>query len=344
MSKVLNVENGNYIVKVEPGQNIILDTSRGQVNADNELIGEVIINGQLNVKGKTTTIKSTDLQISDNIIVLNHYDLPAGIDSVVKGMSGIEVDRGEDGARTRWVYDESLVWTTGGTVGQGTWKAERDDHGILPIHTNGITTPNTHLFIDTGSNVISTSDCIDYKTNIFNYNTSGEIEDPGTGPLIYGDGLPNAQAVVDYIDWAFANVGSGSILEMYDTTVIVYDFEFDGDPSRIELSVDGILKVKVDEFGVTFPGLNFTGTTITPVNALDNLELKVYDGKTVVVNRTLDFIETPMTDDPVAPLEGIRMYSKTEGPGDTGLYYINKSETQDELISRNRSLVFSMLF
>ena len=43
MSKVLNVENGNYIVKVEPGEHIILDTSRGITNDDNELIGKVII-------------------------------------------------------------------------------------------------------------------------------------------------------------------------------------------------------------------------------------------------------------------------------------------------------------
>ena len=94
MSKVLNVENGNYIVKVEPGQHIILDTSRAQVDTNGELLGKVIINGQLDVKGTTTSIQSADLVIEDNIIVLNKYQDGTGISTVLDGISGIEIDRG----------------------------------------------------------------------------------------------------------------------------------------------------------------------------------------------------------------------------------------------------------
>ena len=62
------------------------------------------------------------------------------------------------------------------------------------------------------------------------------------------------------------NIGSGSVLSVYDTSVIAYDFEFDGNPSKIELTVDGVLKVKVDEFTVDFPGLVFTDNKIEPKN------------------------------------------------------------------------------
>ena len=47
---------------------------------------------------------------------------------------------------------------------------------------------------------------------------------------------------------------------------------------------------------------------------------------------------------PPRPDDGVSLYTADEGPGDTGVYYVNKNETRDEIISRNRSLIFSMLF
>ena len=58
--------------------------------------------------------------------------------------------------------------------------------------------------------------------------------------------------------------------------------------------------------------------------------------------------ETPGEDDvatdPTAPGEGIKLYSKTMSNGGTGLFFINKSNRQDELISKRKALVFSMVF
>jgi len=48
--------------------------------------------------------------------------------------------------------------------------------------------------------------------------------------------------------------------------------------------------------------------------------------------------------DPSAPDNGIKIYSKSQAGGGTGLFFVNKDNTADEIISRNRSLVFSMLF
>ena len=343
MSKVLNVENGNYIVKVEPGENIILDTSRGETNDNNELIGKVIINGQLDVKGTTTSIESTDLQVSDNIIVLNKYDVPTGISTVLDGTAGIEIDRGANGSRVRLVWDEAITWDLGGDSGQGTFKIENDGYGILPWYTNGIKSPGT-LFVDVGNEVISVTNSVSYEEKCFTY-VGGIITDPGSGNVkVDDDSIPNVKAVVDYVDYAFENIGSGSVLSVYDTSVIAYDFEFDGNPSRIELTVDGVLKVKVDEFTVDFPGLIFTNNKIEPKNLTDPLLLTVNDGMSVVIDKTLDIVSTADGSEPNPPTDGIRIYSKDEGPGDTGLYYVNKDQTEDEIISRNRSLVFSMLF
>lgn len=342
MSKVLNVENGNYIVKVEPGEHIILDTSRGVVNDDNELIGKVIINGQLEVKGTTTSINSTDLNVSDNIIVLNKYEDGSGINTVLEGQSGIEIDRGNDGSPARMVWDESISWSLGGDDGQGTFRFEDLGYGTLPIYINGIKSPGT-LFVDVGNEVISVTNSIDYERKCFEYSGSG-IVDNGNDGIVDDDAIPNVRAVVDYMYYAFANIGSGSTISTYDTSVSAYDVDFDGDPSRVEITVDGDLKLAVDNVGVTTKGLQITYNDIRPALAGDDLQLTAINGGTIVVDHIMNIKEIVPGNAPPRPDDGVNLYTAEEGPGDTGVYYVNKNERRDEMISRNRSLIFSMLF
>ena len=79
-----------------------------------------------------------------------------------------------------------------------------------------------------------------------------------------------------------------------------------------------------------------------------DLKLEAAGTGSVVVNDILNLTETPGVDDPTvdpsAPSEGIKLYSKTQGTGNTGLYFVNKSNTSDEIISNNRALVYSMIF
>ena len=49
------------------------------------------------------------------------------------------------------------------------------------------------------------------------------------------------------------------------------------------------------------------------------------------------------TTDPSAS-SGIILYGKTPELGNTGLFYVNSNNTSDEVIGRNRSLLYSMLF
>ena len=59
MSKILNVNTGNYTVRVANGSTITFDTGA---------TGTTSITGNLTVAGTTTTINSTDTDIKDNII------------------------------------------------------------------------------------------------------------------------------------------------------------------------------------------------------------------------------------------------------------------------------------
>ena len=45
-----------------------------------------------------------------------------------------------------------------------------------------------------------------------------------------------------------------------------------------------------------------------------------------------------------APAEGVKIYNKPEGPAGTGVYFVNSSTTQDEMVSKKKSILFSMIF
>ena len=351
MSKVLNVENGNYIVKVESGKNIILDTSRGEVDSNGNLIGEVVINGSLLVQGQTTTVNSQNTDILDNIIVLNKYEDGSGIAGIIanNGKAGIEIDRGENANRVRIAFNESINWIAGGETGFGAFTFE-EDNGFLsitrPIQIAGIKSPGT-LWIDVGNEIISVTNSVAYEEKIFNY-VNGNILDNGNDGILDGDGIPNTQAVVDYVKYSFNTIGVQSGIENFDTDLRVYDFDLDGSESRAEAKIDGNVRFTVYDDRTIFNSLKFTAATIT-TNTIDvDLELSAPGVASVKIDDVLELTETPHADDvridPFAPAAGIKLYSKTKGTGNTGLYFINKSNVNDEIISKNRSILYSMLF
>ena len=44
------------------------------------------------------------------------------------------------------------------------------------------------------------------------------------------------------------------------------------------------------------------------------------------------------------PADGMILYVSNQAQGGTGLYFLNAESTKDEIISNNRSLVYSMIF
>jgi len=90
MTKVVNVSNGDYILRVQPSGNIVLDTQGGTAAA----YGMVTIFGNLDVKGSTSYIESTNTQIKDNILQLNVGQTGPGISAANAYVSGIEFKRG----------------------------------------------------------------------------------------------------------------------------------------------------------------------------------------------------------------------------------------------------------
>ena len=425
MARVLRIPTSDYKIIVGEGNNITLDTT----NSRNNGAGKVIITGDLEVKGDTTTVESTIVSIDDNIIILsagNTADgLPASLDRPYS--SGIEIERGAF-TNARWVYDDSISWSLGGTVtGVGTWLAEQGSQR-LPIATPGIVAGG-NLYVSVGNGVITVQGSVNYEEKVFRY-IAGEITpDPVTGLVVINeDAIPNAKSIVDFVDYSLVNIGvsgisqdnssvqvvdknnvinaiievgsrtiirtvnshgyrpgdsititgvitspNDSIINGINGTWIVTDIptentiEFNrsttgGDPinytadsgqavsdnSRVAVTVENSQVANFYQNRFEFYGLKVSGTEISTTESNASLVLGAAGTGNVLIKDVLEISETPNEDDgsfdPSSPQEGIRIYSKQESTGDTGLYFVNKSNTGGEFISKNRALLFSMLF
>jgi hypothetical protein len=88
MSRIVVVPNSNYKVQVSTGGTITLDTQAGGAS-----YGTVLIKGNLDVLGSTTTIETTNSAITDNIIQINSGDT-SNAGGITSGTAGIEIERG----------------------------------------------------------------------------------------------------------------------------------------------------------------------------------------------------------------------------------------------------------
>ena len=105
MSRVLQVSDANYRVKVQSGGKIFLDTGTNT--------GDVIITGNLTVRGNTTTVDTANMTIEDNIILLNKGE--TGGSGITETKSGIQIQRSENSESATFpdaqlVFDESKYY------------------------------------------------------------------------------------------------------------------------------------------------------------------------------------------------------------------------------------------
>lgn len=149
-------------------------------------------------------------------------------------------------------------------------------------------------------------------------------------PIINDDYIPNIKAVNDLASILLSEVTVNKIVEA-DTKVQVYDFDVSGVSSKVDMTVDGVSKVTVNALGLTVDNLRLNN------NALSNISTDeiVLDNPISIANR----VSTPTT-----PVGYVRLYSKnTPGTGGTGLFFVNTLGTNDELISKTKALLYSLI-
>ena len=157
MSKILNVNTGNYVARVSSGNTITLDTGTQA--------GTVVVTGDLQINGTQTTVNSQTLDLVDNIITLNKGENGAG---VTENTAGIQIDRGT-ASDAFMVFDEQTSFNdpVTQTVKAGTFVFKTADNAIIGLRTNAITTGGGDLYlINSGTGVISVSGTNNYETQI----------------------------------------------------------------------------------------------------------------------------------------------------------------------------------
>jgi hypothetical protein len=327
MSKYVNVPNGDYRVRVEDGGSITLDTGFNE--------GQVVITGDLLVQGTTTTVESTVTTIADNIITLNAGETANGINSVNGNDAGLEIDRGTL-SNAYFVFDEDISWRrpSDGVLVTGGFVVRDQSANLVGLRTNSISTGGGDLYlINSGNGVVSVSGTVDYELNVTD-----------------DDDITNKKYVDDAISFAFATVFLRQIGDGSDTitSISIDDEENTGSPSVITVAIDGTTVSQVYRDRWEFEEVRIAGTVIETISSDEDLVLRAPGTGSVRVEDVLEIDYTPHTDDgslePIAPTEGIKIYTSDQYSGKSGIYFVNAEDNRDELVSKNRALLFGMLF
>ena len=343
--------NGDYNIKVKDGGTIKLDTGTS---------GDTIITGNLTVQGDVTAVSSTNLEIKDRIITLNDGENGPGVSLLY---SGIEIDRGTYVDSTA-VPRAAFVWNEtdpGFTTDEdpasasGYWQivtgSSETAYGfsdsnlkLRRILTNSSTDSGDLTLIGTGTGVVKVAGTTNYRLQVTD-----------------NDDIPNKY----YVDYSILNnptfqirapQGQDSRVIIADAQVtpnnastggsLAYYYAQTGYPtteSTVGFFIDGVLAANIYADRVQLQKLEFDQTEILTVGSgNDNIKFTTYGTGKVEINASLQInndIGTP------AIVTGSHIiYSKPESTGKSGIYFVNTENNRDELVSKNRALLFSMLF
>lgn len=349
MSKIVKVTDGDYKIVVSNGASgtITLDTTAGAAGTR----GKTIIKGDLEVQGETTTVESTVTTIADNIITINEGQTGTGISAVNNYIAGIEIDRGSL-VTARIVWNEQGDFYTGGSSGQGSFRLEDINGSLLPLITNSINAEST-LYITTPGSHIDISGTVNYERSVFNYVFDGVagdyvITDPGSGPVINNDSLPNTKGVVDYVAFALANNLQPGI-EDGDTSVRTEDFDTTALESTVKVTVDGSIISNFYSNRLEVADVKIQNNEISTINSNEDLLLSAPGTGSVTAKDVFALTGSPWDDDatmPSAPATGVKLYAtnNADTEGNVGVFFVNNNSVRDELVSKNRALLYGMLF
>jgi len=336
MSRILRVSQSDYRIKVKDEGTITLDTGVD--------VGLVVITGDLEVRGETTTVNTTNLDIEDNIIFLNKGESPSHA-GVTEDVSGLEIDRGSlDNAQ--FVWDENRgtdgmfavqTITTSGTatlspIAASEYTAEVSEN--IKFNLEDPATPGawSGAFLE-----LTNTDATSY---------SNALEADTLLPTPLGDNwIPNRKFVTDYV---LAYDGLAVVDKIFypvsqptdpDTQIQAFETSL-----RFSIKSGGTLnqRAQITSAGLDVDDIRISNDTVQTTGT-ENLILTALN-KNVDVDAVLNLTDQP---DPAGPTGGRTLiYSKsavTTTPGDSGIYFTNNVST-DELVAKNRALLFSMLF
>ena len=347
--------NGDYNIKVKDGGTIKLDTGAS---------GDTIITGNLTVQGDLTSVSTTNLEIEDRIITLNDGETGPGVSLVY---SGIEIDRGTYVDSTA-VPRAAFIWNEtnpGFTTDEdpasaaGYWQivtgSSETAYGFADsnlklrrILTNSSTDGGDLTLIGTGTGVVKVAGTTNYRLQVTD-----------------NDDIPNK----DYVDFSILNNPTFQIRapQGQDTRVVIadkditpnnastggslayyyaqtgYPISVDGAvESGVGFLVDGTLTATFYKNRVVLQSLEIVGSEIRHDSSNENIYINTNGTGKLQTNYAIQLDNNAVS--PAIVSGSHVIYSKPESTGKSGIYFVNTENTRDELVSKNRALLFSMLF
>jgi hypothetical protein len=343
----------------------------GTINLLTGLSGKVNINGNVDIAGSmtagsSTSIESEDLLIYDNTITINKGETGPGI-SALDGTAGIIIERGTRNDVRLFFDEDKETIREGGTV-PGAFiiqdATETFDPGppptgtdsLMSIYASGVLTQGRDLYlVGSGDGTVKVTYTTDYEAKIWDYAGDGAVipEDGSRSDRLArssqfdDDILVNVRGLIDYVNsynlYNFSDTISASTF-IDPTTFVRAEHTGAGDgQNRVIVNVNDGEIAQFFQNKLVVANLNFVGDTISSEDTDGFVKLQGTGDGVVQSN---DFFNLTVQDDTSlgVPANGIYLYSKPEADGGTGLFFKNANETQDEIISRNKALLYSIIF
>ena len=368
--------SGDYNIKTGEGSSILLDTGPN--------VGEVRITGNLIVLGETLTVEATNLNVQDNIIILNYGETGQGVTLGYSGVQidrGYNIDSSQI-APTALLWDEANeTWQIAQGTPEDGFNYTDSKLKLSQILTDAATDDGDLILIGAGTGVVKVTGTMNYEQRVLDdddvpnkryvddaiqLNPTFQITKDDTRVIVFDkdNSLPAASfspAIGPYISQP-ARSEIAFIVDNRRVAVMTKDhFEMTGltifteDPvvPDIEAAMSGNYNP-----GPTSTNLNGfenqSAVVIQSDNTNANIRLETNGTGKVVISYAMSF---EYHGSPVTQVGSTTiLYGSTPGTGTTGLSFrntrpskeldgtVNASFTTDELISKNRALLFSMLF
>jgi hypothetical protein len=151
--------------------------------------------------------------------------------------------------------------------------------------------------------------------------------------------IPNRKFITDYVQ---ASGGTAIVDKIYKLVSGVEQSRVQTFNTNIQFVVQTSLKATISGNGLDVGNVNIEGNTVKN-SAAFNLIL-TSNNNNVEVNAVLNLDD--QLSNPTFAIGKTSLWSKAvAGPGKTGLYFTNVNiQNSDELVAKNRALLFSMLF
>ena len=368
--------SGDYNIKTGEGSSILLDTGPN--------VGEVRITGNLIVLGETLTVEATNLNVQDNIIILNYGETGQGVTLGYSGVQidrGYNIDSSQV-APTALLWDEANeTWQIAQGTPEDGFNYTDSKLKLSQILTDAATDDGDLILIGAGTGVVKVTGTMNYEQRVLDdddvpnkryvddaiqLNPTFQITKDDTRVIVFDkdNSLPAASfspAIGPYISQP-ARSEIAFIVDNRRVAVMTKDhFEMTGLTIFTEDPV--VPDIEAAMSGNYNPGptaTNLTGfenqsaVVIQSDNTNANIRLETNGTGKVVISYAMSF---EYHGSPVTQVGSTTILDgSTPGTGTTGLSFrntrpskeldgtVNASFTTDELISKNRALLFSMLF